>query len=64
MISAERYKLPPDHLEQAPRQFAAVTPDDVQRAARKHLHPGACCVAAAGPVQAADLRRAVLEAAG
>jgi zinc protease len=64
MISAERYQLPPDHLEQAPRQFAAVTPDDVQRAARKHLHPGSCCVAASGPLAIDDLRRAVAQAAG
>jgi zinc protease len=64
MISAERYQLPSDHLEQAPRQFAAVTPDDVQRVARKHLHPRECCVAAAGPLAADELRRAVLEAAG
>jgi zinc protease len=55
MISAERYGLPPDYLEQAPRRFAAVTADDVQRVARKHLHPDRCCIAAAGPVQVASL---------
>ncbi|MCC7015456.1 MAG: insulinase family protein [Planctomycetes bacterium] len=59
MISAERYALPSDYLEQAPRQFAAISSEDVQRAARKHLHPDACCIAAAGPLRKADLQRAL-----
>jgi predicted Zn-dependent peptidase len=61
MISAERYKLPADYLQRAPLEFGSVTPDDVQRVARKHLHPGACCVAAAGPVKRDLLRRALFE---
>jgi len=59
MISAERYKLPPDNLVSLPLLFAAVTPDDVQRVARKHLHPDACCVAAAGPIRKGDLKSAL-----
>jgi len=59
MISAERYGLPEDYLERAPRTFAAITPDDVQRVARAHLHPDACCIAAAGPVERDALRGAL-----
>ena len=47
MILAERFRLPADYLESAPRTFAAVTADVVQRAARRHLNPDACCIAAA-----------------
>ncbi|HVS09877.1 MAG TPA: pitrilysin family protein [Planctomycetota bacterium] len=49
MISAERYGLPPDNLERLPRLFAAVTPEDVRRAARAHLFPTRACIATAGP---------------
>ena len=59
MITAERHGLGDDELEELPRRFAAVTQEDVQRAARKHLFPDACCVAAAGPVQPAELSEAV-----
>ena len=59
MISAERHKLPEDNLVRLPRQFAAVTPEDVQRVARKHLFPEASCVAAAGPITTAQLRKLV-----
>jgi zinc protease len=59
MILAERFGLPADYLERAPLTFAAVSADDVQRAARKHLHPDMCCIAAAGPLSAGDLKRIV-----
>jgi zinc protease len=55
MISQERHGLPPDNLERLPRELAAVTPADVQRVAREHLHPQAVCVAAAGPLSPDEL---------
>jgi zinc protease len=63
MISAERYQLPDDNLASLPRLFAAVTPTDVQRVARKHLHPTNCCVAAAGPIKRGDLQSVMAELA-
>ena len=56
MISAERLELPEDNLARLPRQFAAIGPADVQRAARKHLHADACCLSAAGPIEERSLR--------
>jgi zinc protease len=55
MVSAEVHGLPPDNLERMLRHFASVTPADIRRVAREHLHPEASCVAAAGPVQRAEL---------
>lgn len=57
MVTAERFGLSDDYLERAPRIYAAVTPADVQRVARTHLHPDACSIAAAGPITAAALKR-------
>lgn len=54
LISAELHGFPDDHLERLPREFAAVTPVDVQRAARAHLHPDACCVSLSGPAVEID----------
>lgn len=62
LISQERHGLPADHLERYPLELAAVTAEDVQRVARTHLFPDAVCVSAAGPVNAADLERAVKRA--
>jgi zinc protease len=59
MVTAERFGLPADHLERAPKVYAAITPEDVQRVARAHLHPQACVVAAAGPIREATLRKAL-----
>jgi len=59
MISAERLELPDDNLARLPRQFAAILPEDVQRAARRHLRPDACCLAAAGPIDEPSLRAAL-----
>lgn len=59
MISHERHGLPPDNLQRMPRELAAVSADDVRRVAREHLHPGAVCVAAAGPLTEKDVRSAV-----
>jgi zinc protease len=50
LIAAEAQGLPKDELERLPRAFAAVTIEDVQRAARAHLHPDACCLSVSGPV--------------
>lgn len=60
MISAERLELPEDNLARLPRQFAAIRPEDVQRAARAHLHPNACCLSAAGPTDKRSLRAALV----
>lgn len=59
LISQERHGLPADHLERYPRQLAEISAADVQRVARAHLFPERVCVAAAGPIQPADLERAV-----
>ncbi len=59
MVSAERFGLGDDYLEQAPKIYAAITPEDVQRVARRHLFPDACAAAAAGPISTAGLRRAL-----
>lgn len=58
MVTAERFGLSDDYLERAPAIYSAVTSEDVQRAARAHLFPEACCIASAGPVSAATLKRA------
>ena len=62
LVSVERHGLPADNLERLPRQFAAVTAEDVQRVAREHLWPDKCCFAAAGPIDVAVLRRALRRA--
>ena len=49
LISAELHGFPADHLERLPAEFAAVTPDDVQRVAREHLLPDVCSIALSGP---------------
>ncbi|MCK6445250.1 MAG: insulinase family protein [Planctomycetes bacterium] len=59
LISMERHKLPADILERLPREYAAITADDVRRVAQKHLHPDACVVAATGPLDAKALARSV-----
>ncbi len=55
LVSSEVHGFPPDHLERLLEQFAAVTAEDVRRAARKHLLPDASCLASAGPVRKAEL---------
>jgi len=57
MISAERNRLPDDHLERLVQAFAAVTAADVQRAARARLFPRQACLVVAGPVQKAAVQR-------
>ena len=57
MVSAEVHRFPPDALDRLLASFAAVTPEDVLRVAREHLHPAASCVAAAGPIDRAELAR-------
>lgn len=57
LISAERHGFPDDALESLPREFAAVTPADVQRAARAHLFPDACAVSTGGPLSQRELEQ-------
>ena len=60
-VSAELHGFPEDHLDRLLRAFSTVTAKDVRRVARAHLFPDASCVAAAGPIRPADLRK-ILEA--
>lgn len=62
LVSAKVHGHPADNLERLPRQFEAVTPEELRAAARKHLFPDQCCVCAAGPVRAADLKKALAKA--
>lgn len=57
LVSAELHGFPEDHLDRLLRDFSVVTADDVRRVARAHLFPDASCLAAAGPIRAADLRK-------
>jgi predicted Zn-dependent peptidase len=63
-VSAELHRFPPDNLERLLKQFAAVTREDVQRVAQRHLFPALSCLAASGPVKRADLARALHSATG
>jgi len=63
MVSVERHGLPDDNLERLPREFAAVTVDDIRRVARAHLFPDRSAVSAGGPVKARDLERVLTELA-
>ena len=56
LVAAEVQGLPEDELVRLPRAFAAVTVEDVQRVARAHLYPDACCLSVAGPVTRAQVR--------
>lgn len=55
MIQSERLGLPEGHLNELPKQFAAVTRKDVRAAAQRHLHPGALCLATGGPLETEQL---------
>src|SRR6185295_960470 len=57
IVSAERNKLPDDHLERLVRAFAGITPEDVRRVAQKHLSPENPCLVVAGPVKKKDVER-------
>lgn len=57
LVTSEVHQLPPDTLQRLPLEFEAVTSEDIQRVAREHLFPDRCCVSAAGPVNAVELRR-------
>lgn len=59
LISVQRLGLPDDNLDTLPRAFAAVTPADVQRVARAHLHPERSVVCSGGPVKKRQLREIV-----
>jgi zinc protease len=58
-VYAERNRLGDGHLQELCDTFARVTADDVRRVARKHLRPDEVCVAAAGPMEKAELERLV-----
>ncbi len=55
LVTSHVHNLPEDNLVSLPKSFEAVTPEDIQRVARKHLHPNSCCLSAAGPVKKASL---------
>lgn len=64
LIFAERNDLAEDHLRELLACFAAVSVEDIQRVARKHLRPDECCVVAAGPIRRRDLEQIVRRATG
>ncbi|MDP6954417.1 MAG: pitrilysin family protein [Planctomycetota bacterium] len=59
LVTREVHGFGDSYLEDLIASFKAVTTQDVQRAARAHLWPERCCLAAAGPVNKAELRRAL-----
>ncbi len=62
LVTAEVFGLSDDHLRELPQAFAAVTPEDVQRVARRHLFPDACCLSIAGPISAKEAREVLSRA--
>jgi zinc protease len=62
LVSQYRFGLPEDHLQTLPERFAAVTAEDVQRAAQRHLMPDQCSLAGAGPLSKKDLDAALAAA--
>ena len=50
LVSTEVHGFPDDYLHDLPAQFGAVTVEDVQRVAQKHLFPDKCCLSVAGPI--------------
>ena len=59
LIASRIHGFPDDYLETLPQSFEAVTPEDIQRVAKKHLHPGACCLSASGPAKKGTLKAAL-----
>ena len=59
LIASRIHNFPDDYLETLPRAFEGVTPEDIQRVAQKHLHPGRCCLSASGPVSKKELSDAL-----
>lgn len=57
LILASLHDFADDHLDRLVRAFAEVTPEDVQRVARRHLLVDRCCLAASGPVDEGELER-------
>ena len=64
LVTAEVHGHPADNLERLPREFDAVTPEQIRAAARKHLFPDRCCVCASGPVKLAELKKALASSSG
>lgn len=52
LVEERRFGLGRDYPARFAAGIAAVSPEDVRRAARRHLHPRALTVAAAGPIDA------------
>jgi len=50
LVQVERFGLGLTYLDEFRRQVAAVTPEDVQSVARRHLRPDAMILTAAGPI--------------
>lgn len=59
LITREVHGFGEGYLDELLASFEAVTVSDVQRVAQTHLWPDRCCLAAAGPVKRAELRRAL-----
>lgn len=64
LVTSRRMELPADELEALPRRIAAVTVEQVQAAARRHLRPEHLCLAGGGPVSERGLRRSLSRALG
>lgn len=56
LVTAEVFGLADDNLRELPKAFAAVTPEAVQRVARQHLFPEACCLSVSGPMKATEVK--------
>jgi zinc protease len=59
LIRQYRFGLGSDHLETLPARFAAVTPEDVQGAAQRHLFPDGAVLSSGGPVSKNALKLAL-----
>ncbi|MEO0651637.1 MAG: pitrilysin family protein [Planctomycetota bacterium] len=62
MLFADRMGFDASELEEFPRRVAAVSADDVLRAARRCLRPAELCLAGAGPLTKKRLTLALTEA--
>ncbi len=56
IVAATRNGLPFDHMHDLVVRLLEVSVEDVQRVARKHLHPERACLVAAGPTSKKELQ--------
>lgn len=59
LVTSSVHQFPDDNLSRLPREFEAVTPEDVQRVAQAHLLPDRCCVTASGQVNKREISQAL-----